>query len=190
MATFVTATCSECFMPQQVELNPRRSEVTCFACRHSVPMFERRDMDAIRATLSGERRKMAIALAFFVGTIFLFGVYVYLNSSYDLVAVADAEGHVVTREDDKISLRDPETGEERTLLYEKVLEPEIEDIRSEHPEFSAALAVKRAGDVHVEARPLELDSWVIVLAALAGLAGICAIAFSTVATQDRLVCEF
>ncbi len=190
MATFVTATCSECFMPQQVELNPRRSEVTCFSCRHSVPMFERRDMDAIRATLSTERRKMYIALAFFVGAVFLFGGYVFMNSGDDLVVVANFEGHVVEREADKISIRDPDTGVQRTLLFEKELEPEIEGIRTEHPEFPAALAVKRAGDTNVDVKPIELESWVIVLVFLAGLAGICAIAFSAVATQDRLICEF
>jgi hypothetical protein len=42
MATIVDATCSECFTPQQIDINPRYSKIECEFCGHAVPMFERR----------------------------------------------------------------------------------------------------------------------------------------------------
>ena len=39
MATIVTATCSECFMEQEIELNPRKGEIVCDMILHKQSVF-------------------------------------------------------------------------------------------------------------------------------------------------------
>jgi DNA-directed RNA polymerase subunit RPC12/RpoP len=196
MATLVEATCSDCFLSQEVELNPRRSEIRCEYCNHSVPMFERRDMDAIRGARATERRKTYIALAFLGGAAFLFALYVMDASREDKVAIMGAdgsvkeEGYLIERDDVSITLRDPETKEERRHLYTKVLAEEITRIREEDPLMSEREAAKRAGEKYVAVVPAEPSAMSTPLVILAALTSLGAIASAAIATQDRLVCEF
>jgi len=200
MANLVMATCSECFMPQLVDLNPRRHEITCLACKHSVPMFERGEMEAIRRSMSTERNKMLFALGFFAGAAFLFALYVFLNSREDLVVIPVADGEetglLVERSDAKISIKDLDSDEERTLVYAKALKPSIEEVMKNHPLMTPEQAAQRAAEgceehpdvAHITTR--QRKSAGMPLLVLAGLAALGAVAFSAIATQDRLVCEF
>ncbi len=200
MANLVMATCSECFMPQLVDLNPRRHEITCLACKHSVPMFERGEMEAIRKSMATERNKMLFALGFFAGAVFLFVLYVVINSREDLVVIpvtdGEEKGLLVERSDSKMSIKDVDSGKQRTLVYAKELKPSIEDVMKNHPLMTPEQAAQRAAEgceehpdvAYITTR--QRESAGMPLLVLAGLAALGAVAFSAIATQDRLVCEF
>jgi hypothetical protein len=200
MANLVMATCSECFRPQLVDLNPRRHEITCLACKHSVPMFERGEMEAIRRSMTTERNKMLFALGFFAGAVFLFVLYVVINSREDLVVIPVADGEetglLVERDSSSVSVKDLDSDEERTLVYSKELKPSIEAVMKNHPLMTPEQAAQRAAEgceehpdvAHITTRPREPAGTALLV--LAGLAALGAVAFSAIATQDRLVCEF
>jgi hypothetical protein len=200
MANLVMATCSECFMPQLVDLNPRRHEITCLACKHSVPMFERGEMDAIKRSMTTERNKMFFALGFFAGAVFLFALYAYFNSGEDLVVIPVADGEevglLVERDDTAVSIRDLDTKAQRRLVYAKALKPSIEQVMKNHPLMTPEQAAQRAAEgceehpdvAHITTRPRKPAGMPLLV--LAGLAALGAVAFSAIATQDRLVCEF
>lgn len=192
MATFVTATCSECFAPQVRELNPRRSELACEFCGHSVPMFEKRELAEIKSTLSMERRKMLIALALFAGAVFLFGLYVIINSGDDLVVIPGAEGEergfLVERDAASISIMDPVTEVERNRRYAEVLATQVEEVKSKHPLMTNEEAAERAGELYITTEKREPQGAPLLI--LAVLTGLGAIVLSAIATTDQLVCEF
>ena len=197
MANLVTATCSECFLPQLVDLNPRRSEITCPACKHSVPMFERADMEGIKRAMTGERNKTYFALGFFAGAVLLFGFYFFDNSRDDLIVIpmadgSEEKGYLKDRKEDYIVIKDTKTKEERRLLYgdAKVLKPQIEELRAKDPIMTEEQAIKRAGELHVETERQESSSVSTPLLILSSLAALGAVALSAIATQDRLICEF
>ncbi len=192
MATFVTATCSECFAQQVRELNPRRSELACEFCDHSVPMFEKRELEEIKSALTMERRKMFIALALFAGAVFLFGLYVAINSRDDLVVIPGAEGEerglLIERDDASITIKDPVTDVERNRLYAEVLATQVEEVKSKHPLMTDEEAAERAGELHIGVEKGEPQGEPLLI--LAVLAGLGAIVLSAIATTDQLVCEF
>jgi len=196
MATIVTATCSECFMPQAVEVTPRRSEITCQYCGHSVPMFQKHEMDAIRSGLAQDRRKMYIALLLFAGAAFLFGLYVFVESPEYLAEIRAVDGSVkqrvefIGRDATSITVRSLETGLEEQLSFATILKDEIADVKKRNPLMTEDEAVVRAGEEYVKAVPPESSSVSTILVALSVLVGLAAIVFSAMASQDQLVCEF
>jgi hypothetical protein len=195
MATYVTATCSECFQDQEVELSPRRNEIVCKSCRHSVPMFEKHELDSIRSQIAGERRKMYIAMMVFGGAVFLFVLYFLASvGEYQAVIADDAGGKntydFVERDASSITIDDPTTGAPQKLKYTTLLAAQIEQIKKDNPTFNDELAAKRAGELFIEVVPPEPSGAVEMLFYLSVAAGLASVAFATIASQEQLVCEF
>jgi hypothetical protein len=192
----LSAVCSECFVTQDVEIDPRRAEIKCEACTHSVPMFEKRDIGAIMATLAVERKKMYIALLLFAGTVFLFGLYVWTHSGEDMVTIPSDDpekpyvGEFVTRDESSITLRDPETKEEFKYNYDKTLKTQMMELWRANPLLTKEQAAKRAAEEHVEVTPRERPPLGMALLVLSVMGALASIIFSLMATTDRLVCEF
>lgn len=193
MATMVTATCSECYQEQEIELSPRRNEIVCEFCRHSVPMFEKRELDDIRRQLAGERKKMYIALAVFAGAIFLFALY-WLGSTGDYQAqYVDSDGNeqrvdFLERDDASITIETAD-GDEQKIRYSG-LTTQIEQLQKDDPLLTDDQAAKRAGESHYRVVAPEPNAGVQILLYLSVLGGLAAIAFASIASQDRLICEF
>lgn len=193
MATNIEAVCSECFTSQQVELTPRRSEIRCRVCGHSVPMFERREIGGIGNILTLERRKAMIALLFFVATVFFMFLYVMFNTPGYLVEVDTGveevgvfTGKLVKRDDTSVSISGSEG--ETTYEFATTLSDRIDDIKRANPDISDQEAARRAGDRYVKVKlPKPGVTWLFVLAILCGLG---TIAFSFIAAQRRVICEF
>jgi len=193
MATLIDATCSECFLPQVIELNPRRMEIACEFCSHSVPMFEKRDMDGIRSVLKQERTKTYIALAVFGAAVALFVAHVRFNAKDDVLQVTTSDGtayagYLVGREKTKVDIVDEVTEEPITIDFNKDLEDKVAAKLEKYPMMPKDTAAAMVGDENSEVLVQEQGQpiWLI----LAGVAALAALVFSAIATQDRLVCEF
>ncbi|MHC5055506.1 MAG: hypothetical protein ACYTKD_12400 [Planctomycetota bacterium] len=193
MATLIDATCSECFLPQVIELNPRRMEIACEFCSHSVPMFEKRDMDGIRSVLRQEASKTYIALAVFGAAAALFAAHVWFNSKDDVLQVTTSDGvpyagYLETREETQVLLIDEETDEPITVDFKEDLEDKVAAKLEKFPMMPKDTAAAMVGDENSEVLVQEQGQpiWLI----LAGVAALVALVFSAIATQDRLVCEF
>jgi hypothetical protein len=193
MATLIDATCSECFLPQVIELNPRRMEIACEFCSHSVPMFEKRDMDGIRSVLRQERSKTYIALAVFGAAVAFFALHVWFNSKEDVLEIRTSDGtayagYLVGREKTKVDIVDEVTKVPTTVDFNKDLEDKVAAKLKKYPMMPRDTAAAMVGDesstilVQEPGQPI----WLI----LAGVAALAALVFSAIATQDRLVCEF
>jgi len=174
-------------------LNPRRKEIACGYCSHSVPMFEKRDMDGIRSALKQERSKTYIALLIFGLGAALFAWHVWNNTNPLVLQVTASDGavyagYLVERGDTHVKIEDRETGETITVDFKEVLGDKIAAMREKYPLMSEDMAAAMVGDESSEVLPQEEGhDFGLYLAALAALA---ALAFSAIATQDRLVCEF
>ena len=193
MATLIEATCSECFIPQTIELNPRRKDIACGVCSHSVPMFEKREMEAIRSTLKQERSKNYIALILFGVAAGFFGFHVIINSKPDVLQITTSDGvayagYLVDREDTKVWILEEGAEEPITIDFKKELADKVKAKMEQFPLMSEDKAAAMVGDENSEVLPQKpVESIPLILA---GLVAIAALAFSAIATQDRLVCEF
>ena len=193
MATLVEATCSECFLPQVIELNPRRREIICGYCSHKVPMFEKRDMDGIRTALKQERSKTYIALAVFGAAAALFALHVLSNTKPQVLQITASDGDVyagylMERKETSVKIKDKETGEIIAVDFKEALGDKVATLREKYPLMPEDTAAAMVGNESSEVLPQEKgQDFFLYLAALAALA---ALAFSAIATQDRLVCEF
>lgn len=196
MATLVDATCSECFMPQLIEVTPRRNEIVCENCGHSVPMFQKHEIDAIRSSLAQDRRKMYMALLLFAGSVFLFVLYVLVESPEYLAEIRAVDGSVkqrvefLERDATSITVRNLETGLEEQLSFATILKDEINEVKKKNPLMTEEEAIIRAGEEYIKAVPPESSSFSYILFALSMLVGLAAIVFSAMASQERIVCEF
>ena len=192
MATLIDATCSECFLPQVIELNPRRVEIACEFCSHSVPMFEKRDMAGIRSALRQEKSKTYIALAVFGAAVALYGIHVYTNSHDPMISVKTADGeemgYMVERSDALVVIRDADTKLETTIEFKKKMAAEVAEERAKAPLMTEDAAAKLVGDRNIDVLGQEAGTPYFLI--LAGLAGLASLVMSAIATQDRLVCEF
>ena len=193
MATIVTATCSECFQDQEVELSPRRNEIVCKFCRHSVPMFEKRELDSIRSQIAAERRKMYIALMIFGGGVFLFVLYFLATVREHQVLYTGEDGEetrldFVECDDASITVLNSD-GDEEKLSYATILSSQIAQIKQDFPLMNDDQAAKRAGEEHIAVVPRE-GSASQILFYLSILAGLASVVFAAIASQERLVCEF
>ena len=192
MATSVDAFCSECFMPQTIEISPRYASVDCEFCGHSVEMFDKREIAAVRAALRGERSKMYIALLILAVAAAFFAFYVWLNMGDPEVKIPTPDGEpisgvVVSRDDTSITIR-TKVDEERKFTFANICKDTVARHRQERPYLSEERAAAEAGAREiVAAMPEPKGSIFLVLAALATLA---AIAFSFIAGQEKVVAEF
>jgi hypothetical protein len=192
MATLIDATCSECFLPQVIELNPRRSEIACEFCSHSVPMFEKREMAGIRASLRQENMKTLIALGIFAGAVVFFAIHVLVNSKPDVVQITTADaaytGYLAEHGGTYVQIIDEETDDPMTVDFKEALADKVKAKLEAFPAMPKDMAAEMVGDENIEilvqepAQPI----WLII----AGVAALAALVFSAIATQDRLVCEF
>jgi DNA-directed RNA polymerase subunit RPC12/RpoP len=115
--TTVTATCSDCLMTQQIELNPRRTEIRCEYCGHSVPMFQKKEMADITASLRAERNRNLIAFAIFLAAAAFFGVYVFFTLLGEPpVVVATAPGTEGGEKQYRLIRRDDEKAEKQLAV--------------------------------------------------------------------------
>lgn len=192
MATIVDANCSECFTPQSIEINPRHPDIECEYCGHAVPMFEKREIAAIRGALAMERRKMYIALALFAGAVFFFVLYVWANMGDPRIEFPSATGEpisgvLVSRDDTSITIKTP-YGETPKYTFASIFKDEVEALRKEKPFLSKEQAAMQVGAERLEATmPETKAAFLFVLAVLASLA---VVVFSFIASQDRVVAEF
>jgi hypothetical protein len=193
MATLVDATCSECFLPQTIELNPRRKDIACGFCSHSVPMFEKREMDGIRSTLKQERSKNYIALALFGAAAIFFAGHVYINSKPDVLQITSSDGDVYAgylMEHGETKVRILEKGAEEpiSIEFKDVFEDKVAAKREQYPLMEEDTAIAMVGAENSVVLPQEqVNSIALILSVLLALA---ALVFSAIATQERLVCEF
>lgn len=193
MATLVNATCSECFQPQVVELNPRRRDIACEFCSHSVPMFEKRDIDGIRSMLKQERSKTYIALAVFAAAAVSFGFHVWLNSKPDMMQISTSggvsySGYMVGREKTKVRILEKGAEEPITVDFKEDLKDKIQAKLQQHPFMDEDVAAAMVGDESIQVVPQEpAQPFFLFIFAITALA---ALVFSAIATQDRLFCEF
>ena len=193
MATLVEATCSECFLPQVIELNPRRREIICGYCSHKVPMFEKRDMDGIRSALKQERSKTDIALLIFGAAVAFLAWHVWENTNPLVLQITASDGTVYTgylveRKGTSVKIKDRETGEPIAIDFKEALGDKVAALREKYPLMPEDKAAAMVADESSKVLPQEKGhDFGLYLAALAALA---ALAFSAIATQDRLVCEF
>ncbi len=191
MATTMDGSCSECFTPQQVEISPRYSTIECEFCGHSVSMFEKREIAAIRNALATERRKMYIAIMLLAGAVFFFGLYVWVNTGDPEVAIPSAEGEEITgvlvgRDDTSVTIRTP-TGE-RKYTFATIYADKVGELRQRKPFLSEETAAAQIGSEQIiPEMPTTRAPILFVLALLASLA---AVAFSFIAGQDMVVAEF
>lgn len=193
MATLVDATCSECFVPQVIELNPRRTEIACEFCSHSVPMFEKRDMDGVRAALKQERSKMYIALAAFAGAVALFTIHVLTNSRDDVIQITSSDGvdytgHLDERTDSYVRIIDEDTEDLIKVDFKEALADKVKAKMADFPAMTEDVAVAMVGDENIAV--LSQEPGQIIFLVLAGVAALAALVFSAIATQDKLICEF
>ena len=192
MATTVDAFCSECFMPQTVEISPRYSSVDCEFCGHSVEMFEKGEIAAIRTALRGERSKMYIALLILAVAAAFFVFYIWLNRGGPEVNIPTADGErisgvVLRRDDASITIVTP-AGEERKFTFANICKDTVARSRQERPYLSEKQAAAEAGSDEIVATMPEPKHPVFLI--LAGLATLAAIAFSFIAGQEKVVAEF
>ncbi len=191
MATTMDASCSECFTPQQIEISPRYSSLECEYCGHSVPMFEKREIAAIRNALATERRKMYIAILLLAGAVFFFGLYVWVNMGDPEVEIQSAEGEpipgvLVGRDDASVTIQTP-AGESKHT-FATIYADKVGELRKKKPYLSEELAAAQIGTEQIlPEMPPARASVLFILAILASLA---AVAFSFIAGQDMVVAEF
>ncbi len=193
MATLIDATCSECFLPQVIELNPRRSEIACEFCSHSVPMFEKRDMGGIRSALRQENMKTLIALAVFGAAAVFFALHVYLNSKDDVIQVTASDGvaytgYLAERAGTYVQIMDEETGDPMTVDFKEALADKVKAKLEAFPAMPKDMAAEMVGDENIQILVQEPGQPIFLI--IAGVAALAALVFSAIATQDRLVCEF
>jgi len=193
MATLIDATCSECFLPQVIELNPRRSEIACEFCSHSVPMFEKRDMDGIRSTIRQEGIKTLIALAVFGAAVFFFALHVYLNSKDDVIQITASDGvaytgYLAERAGTYVQVIDEETGDPMTVDFKDALADKVKAKLEDFPSMPRNMAAELVGDENIQILVQEPGQPIFLI--IAGVAALAALVFSAIATQDRLICEF
>ena len=193
MATLIDATCSECFLPQVIELNPRRMEIACEFCSHSVPMFEKRDMDGIRSVLRQERSKTYIALAVFGAAVAFFAAYVWFNSKDDVIQITTSDnvaytGYLAERAQTEVKIINEETDEPITVDFKEALADKVKAKMETLPQMDEDTAAEMVGDKNSEV--LVQEKGQVIFLILAGVAALAALVFSAIATQDRLVCEF
>jgi hypothetical protein len=192
MATTVDAFCSECFMPQTIEISPRYASVDCEYCGHSVDMFDKREIAAIRTALRGERSKMYIALLILAVAAAFFGFYVWLNLGDPEVSIPTPDGEpisgvVVSRDDTSITIR-TKVGDERKFTFANICKDTMTGYLKERPYLSEEVAAAEAGAREIVASmPKPKMPVFLILAVLAGLA---AVAFSFIAGQEKVVAEF
>ncbi len=192
MATSVDAFCSECFMPQSVEISPRYSSVDCEFCGHSVDMFDKSEIAAIRVALRAERSKIYIALLILAVAAVFFAVYVGMNLGDPEVDIPTPDGEpisgvVVSRDDTSITIK-TKVGEERKFTFANICKDTVASYLMVRPYLSEERAAAEAGAREIVAvMPEPKGSIFLVLATLATLA---AIAFSFIAGQEKVVAEF
>jgi len=185
-------------MTQQVQLDSRRHEIRCEHCGHSVPMFDRKEMDAINMSLALEQRKMLIALAFFAGALFLFGVYVFFNMSDYLVTVnKEVDGapnpytaRLVDRDASSITVEDIESGMQQRFMYADIFKSKINALLKERPHLNAVEAAELEGWNPGNVTPLPKEEQLPFLFYFAIAIALAAVIFGAIASQERLVCEF
>jgi hypothetical protein len=186
------AFCSECFSAQDIEISPRYTKIECEFCGHAVPMFEKREIGAIRSALAAERRKMYIALLLLGGAIFFFVLYVWFNMGDPQVEIPTPDGEAISgvlvgRDDASVTIL-TSTGEEPKYTFAALFKDEIAELQGEKPYLPEDLAAAQVGAVRIQ--PFMPEAKAMVLLILTVLASLAAVAFSFIAGQDKVVAEF
>ncbi len=130
MAVNVSATCSECYTVQGIEVGPGIKEITCGNCGHSVPSLEAREVAVIQQVKAQERWKTLLTIALMGGAAFLLFLHLAVNLRRSRVETEITHegtvlrGWITHRSEFDVTFRNKETGEKAKYDLDKViLEP-------------------------------------------------------------------
>lgn len=197
MARSISATCSECFNEQAIDLNPRRTEIVCAYCKHSVPMFDSDELREINSVKAAEQRKSMIALLTFIAAAVLFGLYAYIESPEPTVVIeidggVNHTGTIRARTSTEIVfLAQTEEGvEEISIIYSEKLKGKIATYIEEHPGITKEDATRLV--VSESISPAEAESSAIsgMLLLIAISCAVVSLVFGGMACQRTIICEF
>ncbi len=124
MAVSVSATCSECYTVQEVEVGPGIEEIRCSNCGHSVPSLETREVAVIHQVKAQERWKTLLTIALMGGAAFLLFLHLVTNIRSIKTELTHegkvTHGWITRRSNTEINFAGEEGGEDSTYDLDEV----------------------------------------------------------------------